>query len=229
MGDPLRILSANLKNGGADPEVFAALIESVRADVVACQELSPAQAEAISGLLPCGRLEPDLHHRGMGIALRRPAEISVVPLPYRNAWTASLKPDHWPGLTEEIEVVNVHISAPTQHPVWVQPARRFRQIGALVRYLGPPGERRRVIVGDFNSTPSWPAYWRMAKHFEDLPAAHARSQGRRPARTWRRWDVGPRLLRIDHCFARGLVAGDVQVLEVPGSDHCAVVADVSLP
>lgn len=228
MGGHLRVLSANLKNGGADPETFAGLVEASGADVVACQELSPAQAEALARLLPHGRLEPDLHHRGMGIALRRPAELGLLPLPYRNAWVASLKPDHWSGLAEEVEIVNVHLSAPTQHPVWVQPLRRARQVRGLLAHLAGAPARRRLLVGDFNATPAWPAYRRLARELDDLAAAHARARGRRPARTWRRWDVGPRLLRIDHCFGRGLAASDVRVLEIPGSDHCAVVVDLSL-
>jgi hypothetical protein len=45
MGSRLRILSANLLNGGADPEALCDLTRSLNVDVAAFQELSPEQAE----------------------------------------------------------------------------------------------------------------------------------------------------------------------------------------
>jgi endonuclease/exonuclease/phosphatase family metal-dependent hydrolase len=53
-GGALRILSANLRNGGADPEAFADLVRETGAEVVAVQELAPAQADALARVLGHG-------------------------------------------------------------------------------------------------------------------------------------------------------------------------------
>jgi endonuclease/exonuclease/phosphatase (EEP) superfamily protein YafD len=154
--------------------------------------------------------------------------MDALALPYRDAGVATLSDEHWPELDGALEIVNVHVSAPTQHPVWLQPVRRFRQSQRLVEYLDAEPSRPRLVVGDFNSTPAWPLYWRMASRLEDLARSHAARRGTRPQRTWSRWPEGPRLLRIDHCFGRGIHPEDVQVHPVPGSDHSAVVVDLVL-
>jgi endonuclease/exonuclease/phosphatase family metal-dependent hydrolase len=228
MGASIRIVTANLKNGGGDPDLFAALVESLEADVVACQELAPAQADALARVLPHGELRPRLDYRGLGIALRRSAKMGSVSLPYRDGGVAALSPEHWPELGRTLEIVNVHISAPTQHPVWIQPVRRFRQSQRLLDYVDAEPSRTRVIVGDFNSTPAWPVYWRLARRFEDLALTYASGRSERPGRTWSPRPLGLRMLRIDHCFGRGVWPERVQVHPIPGSDHCAVAVDLCL-
>ena len=57
MGGRLRILTGNLANGAADPQAFADLVRSYRADVVAVQELVPEQAEALAEVMPYGVLD----------------------------------------------------------------------------------------------------------------------------------------------------------------------------
>jgi len=80
-----RIISANLWNGGADPGAFAELVVRLGADAVATQEMTGAQAEALARALPHGKLEPASDYKGTGIALREPARVHRVALPYRDA------------------------------------------------------------------------------------------------------------------------------------------------
>jgi endonuclease/exonuclease/phosphatase family metal-dependent hydrolase len=40
LGQNLRVMSANLMNGGADPDTLASLVESLAVDVLAVQEVS---------------------------------------------------------------------------------------------------------------------------------------------------------------------------------------------
>jgi endonuclease/exonuclease/phosphatase (EEP) superfamily protein YafD len=228
MTDSIRVVTANLMNGGGDPELFGALVESLEADVVACQELAPAQADALARVLPHGELHPRCDYRGLGIALRRPGKMGSIALPYRHAGVAALAPEHWPELGGPLEIVNVHVSAPTQRPVWAQPMRRFQQSQRLLDYVDSEPNRARLVVGDFNATPAWPVYWRMARRLEDLARTCAARRGERPGRTWSPRPLGPRMLRIDHCFGRGLRPEAVQVHPIPGSDHCAVAVDLSL-
>jgi endonuclease/exonuclease/phosphatase family metal-dependent hydrolase len=222
------VISANLKNGEADPDAFADLLEACKADVVAVQELAPNQAEVLSRVLPYGRLEPSSDHLGMGIALRHPAEFDRVPLDYRDARVARLDHEHWPSLTHPLEIVNVHIASPTWGPGFIQFPRRRIQTRLLCDYLDRTRGRVRVALGDFNASPVWPIYRQVAKRLEDLAVTHARTRSVRPVRTWARWVGGPRLFRIDHCFGHGVMVDDFTVVEIPGSDHSALVVDLSL-
>ncbi|HVH05814.1 MAG TPA: endonuclease/exonuclease/phosphatase family protein, partial [Myxococcota bacterium] len=63
----LRVLTANLWSERTDPAALARLVESVRPDVLALQELGFAQADAIRPLLPYGRLEPRSDCNGLGL------------------------------------------------------------------------------------------------------------------------------------------------------------------
>jgi endonuclease/exonuclease/phosphatase family metal-dependent hydrolase len=225
VGRPLRLLSANLYNGGADPSALLELVRAHAPDVVAVQELAPEQAEALSSVLPHGVLEPATDFTGMGIALRAPAALRRVPLAYRDARVALLEPAAWPGLAEPLEIVNVHFAAPTTRPFWRQPGLRRRQLRGLLAHLDAAPDRACAVAGDFNATPLWPVYRGVASRLEDLARSYARSSGGRARRTWPSWSVRP-LLRIDHCFARGLDVHGLRVLEIPGSDHCGLLVDL---
>ena len=227
MGAHLRLLTANLLNGGADPDRFADLLPREQLDVVCLQELSHDQADAVAEVLPYGELMPSDDFVGMGIALRRPAVLEVIPMVYRRAHVATLSPEHWPELPKPVEVIDVHFAAPHSPPVWAQPARRASQFDDLLRYVQASSERTRVVVGDFNASPVWPLYRRMAALLDDLVSAHARRCGKRPRPTWPVW-AGPALLRIDHCFGRGVDVETCRMLDIPGSDHYGIRLDLSI-
>lgn len=223
----LRVMSANLWNGRADPEALGRQIEELAVDVIAVQELSARQVGVISELLPHGKLEPTAECEGMGIALRHPGKVERLPLRHRDAQAAELAPGEWPDLPNRIELMNVHIQAPHSFPQWRSLARRRDQIRVLDAYLrGVP--KRRVVVGDFNATPTWPIYRTLVSHLDDAATLHAMANHRRPARTWGPWYGGPRLLRIDHAFLRGLTVDRFEVVEVIGSDHSGILADLRI-
>ena len=227
MGSTLRIFSGNLLNGGADPQTVADIVSEHRIDIAALQELSHDQAEAVSEQLPHGRLEPASDFTGMGIALRHPAELDRVPLVYRDARIARLSPGVWPELEQPVEIVTVHIAAPHTWPPWSQPARRGLQLAGLLAHLEKSPDGARAVVGDFNATPIWTVYRRIAAVLEDLALTHARRTGTRPRPTWPSRAGLARFLRIDHCFAQGLEVESLQVIEIPGSDHAGLLLDLS--
>jgi endonuclease/exonuclease/phosphatase family metal-dependent hydrolase len=212
-------------NGGADPGAFAELARRAGADVVAVQELGHEQAEALSAVYPHGRLEPDTNHRGGGIALARPAEVARLPLHGRDGFRVELAPGAWPQLAAALEIVSVHVFAPH---AGLGLLRRWPQLADLERHLRAAPGRPRVVVGDFNATPLWPVYWRMRRWMEDAAVRVARRAGERPRRTWGPGPGSRRLLRIDHGFVAGVETEAFRVLEVPGSDHSAIVLDVSV-
>lgn len=228
MGSHLRIISGNLLNGKADPDAFADLVTEWQADVVVAQELGPSQADALSRQFPHGRMEPSLDHKGMGIALRFPAAIERIPLHFRDVRRADLSPADWPRLSTAVEILNVHIVSPTSKPMALAFPHRWRQMSGLLRYLDAEPRSPRIVVGDFNATPLWPVYQRFARRFDDLPLARARRRGERPKRTWGWFADGMAMLRIDHCFGRGVEIEDCSVLPIRGSDHRAMVLDLSL-
>jgi endonuclease/exonuclease/phosphatase family metal-dependent hydrolase len=221
----LRILSANLANGRANADAFAELVEAVEPDVVTVQELVPAQADALARVLPFGKLEPRVDHRGMGIALRAPGSVRSLDLPYRAAFAADVPaPDD-----EPVEVLNVHLAAPHVPPVWLRIRERRGQIRGILAHLDASPRGRRVLAGDLNATPLWPAYRRLRTRFDDAAVEAARRIGRKPGRTWGPWSGAPRLFRIDHVLVQGLVAIESRVLPLRGSDHSALVAELELP
>lgn len=224
----LRVLSANLWNGGADAEGFAALVERVQADVVAVQELTPPQAAALRRHLPHGLLEPATDFSGMGIAARRALAVRRLTLPRRDARVADLQLRGPTGEPVSVEIVNIHVEAPHNRPTWKTVARRRGQWRGLERHLTANPHRPRLVVGDFNSTPLWPFYRRVVGHLHDAALIHARRRGGRPARTWGPWYGSPRLLRIDHAFVQHLEVLDFAVVDVPDGDHSAVVVEIGI-
>ena len=226
MGTRIRVLSANLRNGGVDPALLAELVAATDADVACLQELTPEQAEAVAGVLPHGRLEPARDHQGMGIALRAPARLGRIALPDRDARIAHVEPDAWPGLAAPLEIIAVHVTAPHVWPCWRSLLWRRRQVRALLRHLDANPDRPRAVLGDLNASPAWPVYRRLARRLTDAPAAVARRRGTRPPRTWGPGPSAPRLLRIDHVLVERVHAEEARALRVPGSDHDAVVVDL---
>jgi endonuclease/exonuclease/phosphatase family metal-dependent hydrolase len=165
----------------------------------------------------------------MGIALRHPGNVERLSLRHRDARVVELLPGDWPRLPDRIELLNVHIQAPHGFPQWRALARRRDQIRALNAYLGGVPKHRRVVIGDFNATPIWPAYRALASRFDDAARLHAERSGRRALRTWGPWHGAPRLLRIDHAFLRGLTVDRFDVVAVAGSDHNGILADLRIP
>jgi vancomycin resistance protein VanJ len=219
----LRVLSANLANGRAHADAFADLVEGAEPDVVLVQELTPGQADALARVLPFGKLEPARDHQGMGIALRDPGSVRRLHLPYRSAFVAEV-----PRAADEepVEVVNLHLAAPHVHPVVRRLRDRRAQLDLVLAHLDSAPRRRRVLGGDLNATPLWPAYRRLRARFDDAAVEAARRMGRRPGRTWGPWSGSVRLLRIDHVLVRGLAAAETRVLPLRGSDHSALIADL---
>ena len=228
MGQSIRILSANLWNGGADPEAFADLVTALAVDAVCVQEITPEQADALASVMPHGELQPNRDFTGMGIALRAPATLSRVPITCRDVRTAKLDPADWPGLARPLELMNLHMAAPHTLRPKLGLHMRALQIRAFMPYLNRhDAPDQRVLIGDFNATPAWPVYRQLARHLSDAAVTVAQRRGERPQATWGPWSGSPRLIRIDHAMVSGLEVEDFRVVHVPGSDHSAVVVDVA--
>lgn len=226
------MVSANLFNGRVDPDWLLELVVGLRADVVALQEAEPRHYETLARALPHGAFHEGPRSSGMGLCLRHPpAEARMIPLAWRPAPWMRLSPAAWPGLSRPLDVVAVHIAAPHVYTppgygFWLR-RRQMQQLEAhFDAHVHPGDAAATVVVGDFNATPLWPVYRRMAGHLSDAAVVAAQRRGRPAQPTWGAIRRGPRLLRIDHVFTRGIEAHDVHVVDLAGSDHSALVVDL---
>jgi endonuclease/exonuclease/phosphatase family metal-dependent hydrolase len=232
LGKSIRILSANLKNGGADPEAFANLVTALSIDVMAVQEVTFEQAEPLSRLFDYGEIVPDDHNVGRGLLCRHPVNISRFKMMWGFGQTVRLECADWNQLGGPVEITNLHIAAPHMRTPRPGPVLRWHQSRELDAYLersdrGASPAPARLLVGDFNATPAWPWYRRMAKRFSDAAVEFAAKRQAPTQPTWGPRPGGPKLLRIDHGFTRGLCVEGFEVLEVVGSDHSALVIDLA--
>ena len=205
---------------------FLELIDTLGVDVTCCQELTRYVASEVRKAMPWGDLCHDRLYRGVGIAAKRPVEVTRFSMPKRDGWSIQLEPPDWPQLQAPINIVNVHILGPHLWPYFPNPLRRSHQLRALFAHLDRFGETPFAVLGDFNASPSWPFYKKMAMRYQD--AAAKLTPQADPEPTWPNW---PRLgvsglLRIDHCFLAGLRAYNVQVVDIPGSDHFGLLVEL---
>jgi endonuclease/exonuclease/phosphatase (EEP) superfamily protein YafD len=216
MPELLRLLTANLWNGRAHPQALADVIAAAAPDVVLAQELSPEQARVIEARLPHGVLLPRRDMHGMGIALRHPGQVSLLQLPRRPALVARLSPAHFGSLRGPLEIINVHMSAPTRID---RLALRRAQLAGLRRHLAA-APARRVLAGDLNSFRLMPAYRSLRAFLRDAALEHRRFG----APTWSPRANWPRLLRIDHVLTHDVRVVELEVVRIAGSDHSALLA-----
>ena len=213
-----RVMTANLLNGCADPASLGDVLDELSPEVVAAQELGDNAAEVLAARFPYGRLEPADDHTGRGLVSLRPLDVSELPLPYRPGLRAVVDVDGY-----ETELLAVHLANPIDPPRGRLRERRS-QVAKLEEILAV--SRPRILVGDLNSTPLWPAYRRLVRHLDDVVAGWATASGVRRPRTWGYRPWWPAVLPIDHVLALGFRAVDVTVRRIWGTDHRAVVVDL---
>lgn len=213
-------MSANLLVDQADPVSLASVIGEVDPDIIAIQELGFSSAKVIAASHPHGHLDPRDDFFGLGIAAKRPVVVERLDQPERAGWVARLDPEEWPELASPIEVLDVHLLNPLERPWKATQAVRRQQIAGArdrVETTGLPS----VIVGDMNSTPMWPEY----KLLAEIGVDAAKETGTAKP-TWFQTISGPRAIRIDHAFVRGLTPITTSLRKVHGSDHRALILDI---
>jgi endonuclease/exonuclease/phosphatase (EEP) superfamily protein YafD len=222
----LRVMTANLLIGGADPEAIVGYVRDLKVDLLAVQEFTEPAEEALkqAGLLdqlPYAVAYPAAGPGGSALYSRFPLTAGGLRV-HRSGFTQAHATLAVPG-ARPVEVESVHPCAPVGRQAstcW--PADLADQPTANVE--GPV----RLILGDFNATLDHAPLRRLiATGYRDAAA----TVGAGWVGTWpydERWYIPA--VTIDHVLADPRIGIDeVSVLPVPRSDHRAVFARVRLP
>jgi endonuclease/exonuclease/phosphatase family metal-dependent hydrolase len=220
-GEHVRIMSANVNKGRADPATIMNLVRTNQVDVLGLPELNQSLLSAldeagIAAELPYRVVDPGVGGDGSGIISRFP--LREIILTHDGTLSEPAAVVDLPGRAD-IEIVAVHIQSAIHGnaEVW----RR-----ELADLPPPFPERVRVLAGDFNATFDHGAF-RSILDRGYVDAAEQTGHGLVP--TWSSWQLGPPLT-IDHVLVDHRCAvSSYSVLDLPGSDHNAIVAELILP
>ncbi|CAM3946384.1 endonuclease/exonuclease/phosphatase family protein [Smaragdicoccus niigatensis] len=216
------VMQANVLFDGADPNAFVRQVRDNHVEILTVDELTPGAAEAfgkagLGELLPYRYLEPATFATGTGIYSRYPLSDLVSHDGYlMNQLSASID-------VPRLGPVTVHALHPIQ-PLygsadWVSELNRVRGI------LDRSNLRQPAIAGgDFNATFDHAQFRALLDRFEDATdQAGAGYLLTYPTDKWIAPAVG-----VDHILVSGGVATEVRTVDLPGSDHRALVATVTL-
>lgn len=227
-GPTVRLLTANLLAGAADPRTLVELVRTHQVDLLAVQEFTPAaRAEldrlGLDRLLPYRQLNAVDGTPGSGLYSRFPIGDAGVRR-NRGAWgfTQAFGTIAVPG-APPVRVESAHPAAP-----YAVDQVDFWRTDLAAQPPATPDGMLRILAGDFNATlDHGPLRALLRTGYVD--AADATGQGL--TGTWGPYDgdlIPP--VTIDHVLAdRRIAARSVDVFRLPGSDHRAVLATLTLP
>lgn len=226
----VRVLSSNILRGHADSEFFVQLAAS-SADVITVSELTAEAAQrfreaGIRKTFPYSILVPRPNAGGMGLWSRYP----LIELPrskYGNNFIAARM--RVPGVRDDPLVASVHLMSPLAAGAntfedWLH--RITAAKSEFADYAETAGPAAVIIAGDFNATPDM-------RQFRDLldvgyrDAVNQTGAGFSP--TYSPHPAIPPLITIDHVLTRNSSAQSIHTVDIPGSDHRALLATVAVP
>lgn len=225
LGTPIRVVTANVSLGNADPIALAALAHD-SADVVVLQELTPELATNLASLeseFPYRVVAPHPSASGVGIWSRYPiAHSSQNPNYQLGVVSASLRV---PNVPNDVVIVNAHIVGP-----WPQALDAWRR--ELARFPGTLGTTADdapgavIVAGDLNATVDMQPFRRLLRDgYQDAAA----QSGAGFIRTFPTNKSLPPLLGIDHILTFKCTATDLRTVPIPGSDHLGLATIVHVP
>jgi endonuclease/exonuclease/phosphatase family metal-dependent hydrolase len=230
-GVPVRVMTANMLQGGADPATIVALVRDDDVAVLALQEFTAAgrdrlKAAGLDHLLPYSSLAPELatdpySTTGSAVYSRFPITGAGVRRNgggFQQAYGTIQPPGAGPVLVE---------SAHPNAPYSVAGLADWRSDLAGEPGADPQGPPR-ILLGDFNSTLDHDALRELiARGYRDAAA----TQGKGLIGTWGPYTgklIPP--VTIDHILVdKRIGVGEVSVHGQQRSDHRAVVATLRVP
>ncbi|MBB4932477.1 endonuclease/exonuclease/phosphatase family metal-dependent hydrolase [Lipingzhangella halophila] len=225
-GSRLVVLTANLLEGQGDLGVLADLVEREKVDVLALQEVTPEVAEAMADIgltdaLPHDIVDARPGVSGSAIYARHPVtDITPSEVPDTHTFARPSAEVTVPD-APPFEITNAHLVPPTASGSIAQ----WQQEMAALPEADRDGPLR-IIAGDLNATLDHAAL-RELIGTGYLDAAAETGSGLEL--TWSSTSVFPGLT-IDHVLADDRMAVETtSVHPVPGSDHRALLAKLTLP
>jgi len=221
-GPTLRALAANMRLGHGEPEALVELVRELDVDVLCVEELTPKLGRALDAaglreLMPDRELRTGASALGGGLYARRGllGRIHVRSLGEGFPLISGELPI--PGAAP-VEALSVHTAPPVHGVSWES------DIEALPGAVEAP---LRVLLGDFNATLDQEAFRDLLdRGYADVGSTLG--DGLTP--TWPTNRIFPPLVTIDHVLADERIGiDDYSVHDIPGSDHRAVFAELTLP
>ena len=220
--DDLVVVVSNLEFGNADPTALAGQVEQLDADALVLLEVSPQALATIQGTgigtrLPNRGGQPDQGAAGTVV-------LSRYPVTQIARGSGSLGQPLVSLATEKGEVLlkAAHPMPPTSALTW---HKELTNLGGAVADLVATDPRPVIVAGDFNATEDHPVLRPLTRTTVD---AH-RAAGAGWVRTWPQGSSVPPFAHIDHVLTHGLGVVDAGSFTLPGTDHAAVWARLSLP
>jgi endonuclease/exonuclease/phosphatase (EEP) superfamily protein YafD len=215
----LRVVASNLYVGNPTPEQAAAALRELDPDVLVVAELDAA---GLAGLRAAG-VTDDLPHAVVDLSTRDETVGLFSRLPLREVSTRLIGSRALPRAT--VEVGGTAIRLLPAHPLPPLPGLEQLWRASLADLAGEARAQQgpAVVAGDLNGDRDHAAFRRLVA--AGLRDAHD-LRGRGLARTWPAWLP---VLHLDHVLVSDdLAVLDVREVEIPGSDHLAVVADLAV-
>ena len=219
----LVVMTLNMHWGDADAGAIVDAVREHDVDVLTLVEVTPdavqeLDALGIGDLLPHHLATPRYGVSGNGLWSRHPLTEVAVPPGLGH-----------PPVAATVEVGGRDVFVAAVHPVAPYPdgARQWsREVLALADWLGTV-DGPAVVAGDFNATSDHRQFRSILDAgFED--AAAQAGVGWQPTFPANRRRI-PMLIAIDHVLAgEDVVATDLARLELPGTDHAALVATLAV-
>ncbi|MGN9846635.1 endonuclease/exonuclease/phosphatase family protein [Nonomuraea sp. H19] len=222
-GRPFKVMTINMLFGRADIETIMKLVREFDPDVLSTQELTPGavsdlDAAGLKELMPHRMLQDEWSAGGSGLY----SKYEVEPLLDRTPPVGHKMPAAVVSLPggKPIEFVDVHPYPPLGPNVADWNA-------ALEALPSASHDRVRILAGDFNASLDHAAMRRLlARGYKD--AADQVGAGLIP--TWPANKRVPPIITIDHVLVDQRVGvREVSVHTVPGTDHRAVLAELTVP
>lgn len=237
-GATVRMMSLNVEFGRADPSALIRLVDERRIDVLVLTEITPdgwrrVQDAGLRDRFSHATGRTDTGASGTVILSRHPFSCvdTVEGSPcgqvvtrnpdapaFRLGATAATFDLPSIRLVDGTVIRGIHARPPsfTGNDRW---QREQHELRAWVDEH--PLDTRLIMAGDFNATPSHPAFRALADGL-----ARAPNTGLPWTRTWPQEARIPPLVQIDHILSRGFAVLAEGVDIVPGTDHAAIWADL---
>jgi endonuclease/exonuclease/phosphatase (EEP) superfamily protein YafD len=224
-GHELTVLSFNVDQGQADVPALAAAIRRSRPDVVVLPEAADRFRALLAGAIP------ELGYRS-SVGARPGADdvngITVFTAPGLGPVNSRVieqgRFDPWLELTGgrlgALRLLAVHVSAPVPDKI-----RSWSGELAQLRTWCGPGAGPTVVAGDLNATLDHREFRDGTQGCQDAGADTGQGLTATWNAAWPRWFGA----QIDHVLTGGgLQATDLRILDLPGSDHRPLLAEVRL-